>query len=302
MAAIPRHHVVDDNDADDLAPEPAERGIRGAAGGVYVGPTQPNSTSHGAGGGVEDTSGYRESDTYDATEGTSGLTGADQATTTTVARPTGRTAYIADGVQGGSTPGKPIDTTGRAEDTGVDRFGRTGQPGHLTYTNFDGRANLGQNAGRPLGASGRGSMESSGETVTYASTNRPNASARPGVNASRTATIARPVIGGAANPSAGTVGVIAGTGKFTVDLNAADVSGGARGLKGVRVVAFKRKTDTDEDGALAGIVDFDSTTEGDGVTGLAAGTYAVYARFRYVGNAGQIELGPRSLRGTVVVS
>ena len=97
----------------DLGGDTPKKSLRGAAGGVYVGPVRPNSASHITGseaGGAEDSTGFRESDTYDASGGTGRVTGSSDGTVTTNVRPTGRTAGLADGVQGGSTPGRPISS------------------------------------------------------------------------------------------------------------------------------------------------------------------------------------------------
>jgi hypothetical protein len=333
-------HVVTTDDSSDLAPEQTSRGLRGATGGVFVGPSRPNSSSHAVpsanlypGGGAEDTTGYRESDTYDATGGTGGGTGFG-ATGNSNTRPsrftnasgtivTGPTAYTGDGVQGGSTPGAVVDATGRAIDTGSDRFGRSltsttagyplaGSGGRYTYTNFDGRTTSAPHASRALGMSGRGSTATgtgqpdtvTGETVSYTAGERPVPGAtRVGVNTARGAVLAVPTYSGVVNPSAGVVSVAAGTALATVDVNAADVTGGGNKLKGARIWFFKRRTDTDEDeqGALVAIKDLDSATQAD-VT-LTAGTYAVYAAWRYLANDGiHVAVGPRGARTTVLVS
>lgn len=312
-----------------------KRGIRGAAGGVYIGPVRPNSTSHGgvtasvggySGGGAEDTNGFRESDNYDASGGTGGMPGAGGATVTSVTRQAGagatRTAYIADGVQGGSavsgTAGaKVIDPTGRAVDSGVDRFGRTRGTaygvaaagaggaglGTYTYTNFDGRA-TDSGSRRPLGGSGRGTIASgtgpadaiSGETITSV--------VPPGVV---------PPTGTAADPASGTIALVGGAGKVSADLHADDITGGSASRSGAEYIVFKRGADTDEDGAFVGRFTADGGTDiTDAITGLTAGTYAWYGRFLYPNKsprrAGTTTLGtakqggPFSARATVVVS
>ena len=108
------------------------RGLRGGSGGIFVGPSRPAAASHitgSAGGGVAGSTGYRKSGTYDGTGSATTMAGAGGNTIQTVARPTGRTAYLADGVQGGSILSSqgtfgPVDTTGRAAATGLNRFGR----------------------------------------------------------------------------------------------------------------------------------------------------------------------------------
>lgn len=296
--------AIDDTDGEYVRRQTstAKRGIRGAAGGVYVGPILSHATAaenadasastvtHAvAGGGVEDTTGARESDTYAPDGvGTGGLTGG---ASSSVSRPTGRTAFIGAGVVGGSTPGNPVDRTGRAEDTGVDRFGRSltgdaygeGGGGRFTYTNFDGRSDLSGDGGRALGSAGRGTNTDL-ETVVVR--------------------IPRPTAGTSANPSAGTVALVQGDDKFQVDLHADDITGGASGYKGARIALYTRGSDTDDDGQLVGVVDADGGTDiTDAFTGLVSGaTYAFYAWFRYAAADGSVHLGPRSARGTVATS
>lgn len=294
------------------SPQAPKRGLAGAAGGVYIGPTRPNSASHtvtSAGGGVEDTTGYRESDNYANDGGTAGLTGGR--TSNTVSRPTGRTAFYGDGVTGGSSisasaGAKVIDPTGRAQDTGTDRLGRSlagVNGGRYTYTNFDGRSKLdgdgglAASSGRGTTATGTGPADSiTGETIARVP-----------------AAAVRPVIGNAADPAAGTVGVVGGAGKIQIDLHADDITGGASGLKGAEVTVFKRRADTDEDYDLVGVFRADGGTDiTDAITGLTAATYAVYARYllpvrsrfskSFYGPAVLFGTGPRSDRGTVVVT
>jgi hypothetical protein len=330
------------------------RGILGAAGGVYIGPVRPNATSHatsGNAGGAEDSTGYRESDTYDASGATSGFMGSGGGTVSSSTRgggstgavggtgPQQRTASIANGVQGGSAPtaGQAgvgvVDTTGRAESTGVDRFGRTKNSvaqgtgagkGYYDYTNFDGRSNaagsradVGQ--GRGSIATGTGPADAvTGETVSRTVGVRPTrstASTQVGGAALGTGTLANratvgtiPLVGTTADPAAGTIAVVGGATKVQVDLHADDITGGANLRAGAEVVIFKRGGDTDED-VLSEVARFKAdggTDITDAVTGLAAATYAFYGRFLYTGSPSSggnlTNGGPWSARGTVVVS
>jgi len=288
-----------------LPPSRPKRGLRGAFTNIpYIGPVlsgaavEPpasvlhNSTS--AAGGVEDTDGYRELDEYSVDGNTGGLTGGPS---TSVSRPTGRTAYIGAGVPGGSTPGAPIDTTGRAVSTGKDRFGRTkGTPNSgagikdYDYTNFDGRATLDGDGGRAVGV-GRG-------TTT------------DGVNVTQAVTRAVVDTTGA-NDTAGSVNVTDGGagGAITVDLHANDITGGSAGMAGFQVSLFKRDTgDTDEDGPCIGVFDVDGGTDASTLTtvaALAGTTIAIYARRRFKltnGGATTYGYGPISARATLAVT
>lgn len=293
----------------------ARKGVRGAAGGVYVGPlfthatayenadTSARSITHATGtaaGGVEDTTSARESDTFDASGATGGFTGGPS---NTVSRPTGRTAFIGTGVQGGSTPGKPFDTTGRALDTGTDRFGRSltgvaytsggpGGSGRYTYTNFDGRSyERAADSRGGLGNNGRGTQADL-ETVTAQT---------PG---------AIPVIDGTAEAS-GTLALVAGDDKISGAIHADDVNGGANGRRGAIVFLYKRRTDTDEDqlslvGARTiGTVAGDGADDTDLFTGLeSAVTYVTYAAWLYdkTGHADAVAAGPFAARNTVLTT
>jgi len=295
-----------------LPPSRPKRGLRGAFMNIpYVGPllsgaaVEPpasvlhNSTS--AAGGVEDTDGYRELDEYSVDGNTGGLTGGPS---TSVSRPTGRTAYIGAGVPGGSsvrteaagpqTNKGPIDPTGRAVSTGKDRFGRTkGTPNSgagikdYDYTNFDGRSTLDGDGGRALGGGGRGTTTDGVNVTQYQS---------------------RPTVGASANPAASTVGVVAGGSSVVqVDIHADDITGGSAGLAGYQVALFERDTgDTDEDGPCIGVFDCDGGTDITTLTTLSgARTIVVYARKRYKvtnGGATTYGYGPRSARVTLAVT
>lgn len=271
----------DSGDAKDRESENPKRGLRGAAGGIYVGPTRPNAadtnTAHATGaaaGGVEDSTGYRKRDKYEAM----GATPLGSSHT----RPTGRTASIGDGVQGGSVPGDPV-----------------------VSASIDNRAVTDGTGGRALGMDGRG-------TQYYAVGRDSISSADPigtGVVASATydknprvsgnPIIPQPTLGTSANPSAGTVALIQGALKLQADLHVDDVTSGANGLAGCVIYLYTRGTDTDDDDVFVGKFDFDSATAADAFTGLTASTtYAFYARFKDA--AGNV--GPLSARSTVATS
>jgi hypothetical protein len=260
---------------------------------VIEGPATPTHATGDSAGGVEDSTGYRESDTYD----TSGVG-------TSNTRPTGRTAYTGAGVQGGSTPGSPIDATGRAESAGKDRFGRTkgvanegAGLGTYDYTNFDSRATEAGDDGFGLG-SGRG-VTVDGETVTEA--------------------VGPPTIGAAAGPAAGTIGIIDGGagGTIDIDLHADDITGGAAGLAGFEVQVWERDTDdTDEDRRLLAFFSVDGGTDildpAYTNAAIAGTTVALYARKRYPGRVSPgeeavtdvnlVSVGPWSARATLAVT
>jgi hypothetical protein len=261
MANVDRK-LHDADSATDREPELPKRGLKGASGGVYLGPTRPTSgdsnTSHATGpaaGGVEDSTGYRKRDKYED----NGAGAAFAANT----RPTGRTAYTAPGVQGGSVPGDPA---GSVDNRAVEQL-------------------------RALGADGRGTSYQPGTAdpvgtgVTAGLKKSPRQTGTP--------IIPRPAIGASDGPAAGTVAVIPGDDLFTIDLHADDITGGANGLAGCVVDVFTRGTDTDEIGEYVGTADFDSATAGGGLTGLAsATTYHVEVRFKdAAGNVGPVQMG-----------
>ncbi len=302
MTAITVTPLAVDGTGDKALPTTnAKRGLRGAFLNIpHIGPVITTATATydanptlvhptyattliGAGG-VEDTTGYRDDDSYDPTGNSGGLAGGP---TTSVTRPTGRTAFIGAGVPGGSTvsdkdtggseAGEVIDVAGRAQSTGKDRFGRTKGTansgaglGDLVYTNFDGRATLDGDGGRSIGSAGR-------DTQTD-----PDA-----VGSNVNVVIARPSTGTSADPSAGTVGVVDGGagGVVRVDIHADDITGGANGLAGYNIILRKRDSgDTDEDGALIGSYDCDGGTDITTVltdATLAGTTIVFYARKRY---------------------
>lgn len=303
-----RRHIA--GDPRDEISERGKRGLRGAmnAIGLYVGPilskaagASATTLSHAVGGasqhegasggagGVEDSTSYRAKDTFDSDSAGSGAT-------TSSVRPSGHTMFRGDGVQGGSTPGKPFDTTGRAQDgttPATKAFGR------YNYTNFDGRDASTVAGPGALGQAGRGTNYVGGGTDDV------------------TTRIPVPTVQAGANPAAGVVSVSSsGAGKVTLDLHADDITGGANGRNGCEVVVYARDSfDTDEDALTgpAGKADFDSTTQADAITGLTAGTYAVYVRFlapskaprhdtSSLGTTAKGACGPFSARSTLVVA
>jgi hypothetical protein len=165
-------------------------------------------------------------------------------------------------------------------DAGVDRFGRArgvanvgAGLGMYTYTNFDGRSVDIGGSGQQEAGEGRGT----------------SADLTTGVPVRA---VPRPAIGAAANPAAGTVALVNGTGGvMQVDLHADDITGGAAGRKGAEVAVFALGTDVQEDGRLLFFGSVDGGTDIGTLFTPTAGTYAVYARFRYPGRA------PRSTAG-----
>lgn len=269
-----------------------KRGLRGAMFGLpYRGPIITKATAAGtqtgtgvtvthidgvAGGGTEDSKAYRKSDTYDASGETGGLTGGPA---TSVTRPNpgavpaalrATQAYIGAGIQGGSAisdtaPGKVIDPAGRANDTGVDRFGRTrGTPnsgagaGWYTYTNFDGRATVDEQGGQAAGIGSRGTSISD-ETVTV---NKPGPA---------------PTYGAVATGVVALADLTAGAG-FSVNVAAADLTAPRAGIE---MAVFRQGNDTDEDRlTLVGYFIVTGTTGATTVPGTTTvTTYVVYTRF-----------------------
>lgn len=268
-----------------------KRGLKGAAGGIYIGPVLStaaigdSSITHAvgaAGGGVEDSTGYRESDTYSA-DGAEGM----GATPTATVRMTGRSMYRSDGIQGGSVPGYPAQRVGQkavaSAGSGLTALGAAG-------AFIDKRSTLAGEGGRALGSSGRGTRVIAG-TVSTGDVGQASGQPR----------IPRPTLSGNDPAAAGAVQVVDGTGgALHGDLHAADITSGASGLAGCVFYVFARGTDTDEDEALVAKGDFDTVTEGavTGCTGLTAGTYAIYAAFK--DTAGNI--GPWSNRFELAIT
>lgn len=289
-----------------------KRALRGAAGGSHIGPVLStaaradsldgssyvtSTTVHATGiaaGGVKSSTGHRKS----AAWGRGTLT--DSTTRTVRPNPgnqTTRGVYRANGVFGGSIPGRPSQrSTQRATvyTTGGNLTAEGAAPVFL-----DKRSNIYGDGSDALGSAGRGTREVNGAVDTVLSFS--SKSGGLGVTTKVYPRMsARPVIQEGANPAAGTVSVGDGTGLVTGDLHADDITGGANGLAGMVVYIFSRDTDTDEDAALIAKGDVDSVTEATitGTSGIAVGTHSCYAAFKDA--AGNI--GPWSARGTVVVS
>jgi hypothetical protein len=273
-----------------LPPNKPKRSLRGAVAALFAGPiiskaatAGPSSPTHAtglAGGGVEDSTGSREADSYGIDGNTGGMAGAPSTTDT---RPTGRTRFLGDGVQGGSTPGRPIAS-------GTDHVLAGG--GYATGT-FDKRTTIDGEGGRALGASGRGTSVAD-ETVTVKSS---KLGATP-------AALGRPTVGAAANPAAGTVALVDGTGGvMQIDLHADDITGGTNGRAGALVSVFKRDTDTDVD--LKSAIFFGTVDGGTDIGTMftpGAGIYAVYTAWRYLRKDGGFSYGPFSARATLTVT
>lgn len=295
-----------------------KRGLAGAAGAIFGGPGIVRSTddqaahiSGSSAGGVEDTTGFRTKDAWALDGATGGMAGAraeGQLLTKSNSRPTGRTAYLGEGVGGSdvtgsvvSFPGTPVQRAGQRAAAKAYVFeGATGTTGALVDKRTIQRGRV---PGAHLGAS---------FTTMYLEdvTGSPTTGAVPTVTGSgltnkngRFVSRHAPSISGAAAPNAGSVSIISAvTGAYEVDLHADDITGAANGRKGAEILLVARGTDTDEDGDIVSWVSIDGgTDQSTGPTGITAGTYAAYARWRYAGNAGQIECGPWSLRTTLVV-
>jgi hypothetical protein len=267
-----------------LPPNRPKRSLRGAIGALFAGPVLskaatagPSTVTHATGsaaGGVEDSTGSRESDSYGIDGNTGGMAGSTTADVVTDTRPTGRTRYVAAGVQGGSTPGRPIAS-------GTD---------HLMSGAYDKRTTIDGEGGRALGAAGRGTSVAD-ETV----------SVKTSKIISTATSLDRPTIGAAANPAAGTVALVDGTGGvMQIDLHADDITGGASGKAGALVSVFARLTDTDTDAKTPlffGVVD--GGTDISTLFTPGAGTYVVYAAWRYKRrNDAGFAYGPFSARST----
>lgn len=285
------HDVGDPKDREGETPQ---RSLRGAAGGIYIGPVLSRAAVDGEGatlthatgaaaGGADASTGYRGSNNYsvdgDATGQGMGAGG------TASVRPTGRTMFRGDGLNGGSVAGYPAQRAGQRAAAAAGDTGTADSPtGAGAF--IDKRSANAATGGIQLGAQGRGTRVK-GSTVTRHGAFRSNG--RP--------TMVAPTISSSHDPSAaGTVTIGTGTAAgLLVDLHADDVTGGASGLAGMEVFVFARDTDTDEDAGLVTKFDVDSATEADVSTGLtAATTYAVYARFK--DTAGNV--GPMSARAT----
>lgn len=278
----------------DREGETPKRSLRGAAGGIYIGPARPeagdSNTAHAVGaaaGGVDGSTGYRKRDKYFADgDATGGGTGGATATV----RPTGRSMFRGDGIQGGSIPGYPAQRASQ-------------RSAAVTYqsgggANMDKRSTIVGEGGRQLGAQGRGTSYKVGtaDPVGTGVTAGAVKNSRKGLT---TPMIQRPTLGTTANPAAGTIALIQGDDLFQADLHADDITGGANGLAGAEIFLYARDTDTDEDAGLVAKADFDSITAATIFSGLTSGaTYSFYARFKDA--AGNV--GPLSSRSTVATT
>lgn len=282
-----------------------KKSLRGAAGGSYIGPVISTaaradsldgssyataSDSHAvgiAGGGVEDTTGYRKSDLY--TRGT----GTDAATRTIRPNPGNQTArgmYRANGVFGGSIPGLPAQRSGQRAVAAAGGGELTAEGAAPVF--MDKRSNIYGDGGDAIGSAGRGTREANGTVQVAAAGAAREANQR---------FIDRPVMVTAADPSAGEIEINGAAGAIHADLNAADITAGANVLAGCVIYVFERNTDTDEDKPdMVRKGDFDSVTEGavTGLTTMTAATYSVYAAFKDPNG----NIGPWSARTTVVVT
>lgn len=289
-----------------------KRALRGAAGGSHIGPVLStaaradsldgssyvtSTTVHATGiaaGGVKSSTGYRKS----AAWGRGTLT--DSTTRTVRPNPgsqTERGMYRANGVFGGSVPGKPAQRTGQLSAAGAGTGGLTAEGSAAAF--MDKRSNIYGDGSDALGSAGRGTRELNGAVDTVLSRKSKSGGLATTTNVYPRMS-ARPVIQEGANPAAGTVSIGDGTALVTGDAHADDITGGANGLAGFVAYIFARDTDTDEDAALIAKGDFDTDSEGTltGSAGVVAGTHSCYAAFKDA--AGNI--GPWSARGTVVVS
>jgi len=273
-----------------MPPSGPKTSLRGSAGALFAGPLAgvdgaatagPATPTHATGvaaGGVEESTGSRRVDSYLLDGGTSGVSGTVLSNTDT--RPTGRTRYFGDGVQGGSLPGRPIAS-------GTDHVLSGG--GYATGT-FDKRTGIDGEGGRALGASGKGSSVAA-ETVSIKTSKL------------GTGTLDRPPAYGAADPAAGTIGIVDGTGGvMQVDFNAADITGGSAGRAGALITVWTRDTDTDCDKTLLGVFVADGGTDITTLFTPGAGTYAVYTAWRYLRKDGGFSYGPFSARQTKVIT
>lgn len=298
-----------------------KRGLAGAAGGIYGGPTKifvtdDDQTAHisgAAAGGVEDSTGYRGKDAWALDGATGGMAGAkaeSQLLTKSNTRPTGRTAYLGEGVGGSdvtgsvvSFPGYPFQKVGqRAAAKAFVENGVTGTTGALPDQRSIDRGDI---PGAALGASFASGyfVSTTGSPATGATTGAGNTN-----KTGRLVSRARPTISGAATPNSGSVSLVAGTvtGSIQVELDATDITGGANGRKGAEIIVVSRGSDTDEDSET--VLCHVTADGGADITtviaesGASAATYAAYARWRYAGNAGQVEVGPWSARFALAVN
>ncbi len=342
-----------------------QRGLRGAFMNLpYVGPARIDDGADHAtgiedptkgGGGAVTTDGYRQSDSFGVQKllgdvggeiedvGLSSADGAGQHTLARASRfrqPAGAAtppAYIADGIEGGSTQstgttavpvGGVFDTTGRAVDTGLDRFGRTkgvanagAGLGTYHYTNASRKKSTMSGSAVALGdatrtiSTGTNQPDSvEGDTVAVAAKYVGTPRLAPGAGSTAvgtiTPTLTAPLLGSVGD---GTIGLVDGGAAIDVDLHANDITGGSNDRAGAVLAIYKRSADdTDEDGPLLAFCSIDGGTDateavgaaGIGAAALATGTYRVYARWRYprpAASGGGYEYSPLAI-GTIAVA
>lgn len=267
-----------------------KRALRGAAGGIYIGPVlsvaaidnrgDTTAISHGgaagvAAGGADASSGYRKANAYsvdgDATGQGMGAGGTITSRPNPGAGPA-RSMYRGNGTFGGSIPGYPAQrSTQHAAAKDPSGF-LTADQGAAAF--IDKRSD--PSDGRALGSSGRGSrVTSASGTITVS-----HVAPLKGGDRHRFAT---PVLSGSDPAASGAVQLVDGTGGAVHgDIHADDITGGANDWAGVVFYCFSKDTDTDEDAALVAKGDLDTVTEGavTGLTGLTAAAYAFYAAFK----------------------
>jgi hypothetical protein len=267
----------------------AKRALRGAAGGIYVGPihsvaaigdaedgsSYSSATTHGgvtgvAGGGTDNSTGYRAANAHfvdgDATGGGMGAGGTISSRPNPGAGPA-RSVYRGNGTFGGSVAGYPAQRAGQRA-SAASGSSLTADAGAAAF--IDKRSDASDS--RALGSSGRGSRVING-TVSHVAPLK-------GGNKHR---FAVPVLSGADPAATGAVQLVDGTGGAVhADVHADDITGGANDWAGIVVYCFAKDTDTDEDAALVAKGDFDTVAEGavTGLTGLTAAAYAFYVAFK----------------------
>lgn len=277
----------------DYESETPKKSLRGAAGGIYIGPVLSRAAKDGEGqtithatgaaaGGADGSTGYRQANAYftdgDATGGGMGEGGSIRTSRT------GRSFYRGDGVAGGSVAGYPAQRVGQRAAAASGDTGTADSPtGAGAF--IDKRSTQAGDGGYALGQAGRGTKVV-GTTVTQK--------------------IGRPTLQGDETGLTGTVDVVEvvdGGSAIDADVDATTVTKYPSGL--LEVFVYERGTDTDEDGGLVGKGDWTlSATQSEafgavaGPKALTAGTYAVYVRF--VDSNGAV--GPMSNRFALTIA
>jgi hypothetical protein len=304
--------------------------------GIETGATDSGDTG-GAGGNVT-TDGYRAADDFGVQSllgsgeiEDSGLSAADAAGDAVViaaARPSRfrsnqatpgaaiPVAFTGEGVPGGSTQssgttaspaGGVFDTTGRAESTGLDRFGRAkgvanagAGLGHLDYSEFDRSTTVSGSAvavGDSIKTISTGTNQPDsldGDTVAIDAKYVGGPRLAPGAGSTAattvTPTLPPPLFDTTATAS-GTIAFTDGTAAIDVDIHDDDQSAGSADRAGIVAAVYKVDTDNaDEDGPLVRFASVDLTAgagtiiefagaASDG-TAVVTGDYRIYARFR----------------------